>query len=62
MGIYHLSNLDFFFLLKGHMHYITFFIHFDGSKLKIFQIFVNGRVFVCLIFKLSRKKKNPIKH
>ena len=37
------------------MHYITFFIHFDGSNLKIFQIFVNGRVFVCLICKLSEK-------
>ena len=56
VGIYHLSNLD-FFLLKGHMHYITFFIYFDGSNLKIFQFFVNGQVFVCLICKLSRKKK-----
>ena len=45
------------------MHYITFFIHFDGSNLKNFQIFVNGRVCVCLIYKLSKKKKkNSIKH
>ena len=43
------------------MYYITFSIHFDGSNLKIFQIFVNDRVCVCLICKLSTKKKKKKK-